>query len=303
MSSEESHYRHLLHDTPRIPRYLADAQNHLSSRQEVISTRISSFLHMPVCLEKAEICRKDLKTSDEHDSEIFSITNQSGQVLLYLNIPTTTVGRIAETLFGGEVREKPVLSGIAQAFCKQIAIAALIPDDTLAAFEEQQTNPPAIVEGEEQELLQDPFKEYSMHRLEEVPFEQHPVLEMQLKISLIEPPDLEFSLEFPRRYTDSISPPQGELEKTLLNCLEFPVTAIAAETKLPLGEIRSWKPGDEIQLPGAEISNIAAVVSMGKTKTTLAFGELGSEKSTKCLRLNKIASRQEADQNLQAIAV
>lgn len=274
-STEKPHLTRLLAHTPRMPNYLHGAADTIMARTEAASTAVSHFLRSPVRLDQAGIERRDPEPVEPGAGDIFDIIDLRGHVAMRISLSAATVASVTRSLFGGDVTERPVLSGIGLSFCCQIA-GALISDP-----------PKAVEDGEEPP---DPLEGYRIVKASADGIGTRPVLSLTMKFSLVQPPDLELVIDFPRDYTDNISSPDGELGERVLKVLSFPITAIAGQTRIPFGKIRSWKPGDVIQLPGAELSKMKLQVSTGHTVATLASGDLGAKDGMKSVRLNDISA-------------
>lgn len=283
-SSDDSHYAPLIGATPRMPDYLRPANEELKARTEAVTAAVSGFLHSPVRLAGFNFKRTEPVPLEPSADEVYDIISPSGDLAMRITMSAATVASVTRSLFGGEVTERPVLSGIALAFCRQVAAPLL----GLSAPEylEEDDEAPDLLEG------------YDVLKGEKDRLGTRPVVAVDLTLSLIQPPDLELKVEYPREYTDQQFAPGDHLGPALLQCLHFPITGVAGQTRIALGKIRSWKPGDEIQFPGCSISAMAMVVSTGRTKQTLAYGELGTEEGRKSVRLSTI--REVGDEDLVA---
>lgn len=261
------HYALLTAQTPRLPAYLAPATEIMTSRADAIASRVASFLHAPVRISDITARRTAATDISESTDEPFDILDETGSLAMRVTLSTTTVATVTRSLFGGEVTEKAVLAGVAQAFCQRIATAAL---------------------GHEADAEEMPEPDFTVRRADPEAIGTRPVLALDLNLALMNPPGIEILIEVPRPYTDRLSAPNGHLGDNALKTLSFPITAIAGRTRLPLREIMGWQKGSVIQLPGASIETVAAVVTAGPHKVTVAKGELGVHESRKSLRLNEI---------------
>ncbi|MEM9235018.1 MAG: hypothetical protein AAGA69_12370 [Pseudomonadota bacterium] len=279
MSDDEANFDRLLAETPRMPDYLCPAAEQLMERMEPVASSVSTFLQNPVRLGDASIRRQLPDRAEPGLGDVFDVVNDKGVICMRISLSAATVSSVTRSLFGGDVTEKPVLSGIGLAFCRQVASALVVAPDAPQQMDE---------DGEPI----GPLAGYDIIKADPDAIGARPVLTAKVALSLIQPPDLELVVEFPRTFTDRLSSPKGALGDGALKLLSFPITAVAGTTAVPFGEIRTWKVGDEIQLPGAEISNVAVRVSAGTKYETLAHGELGAEDGLKSIRLHTIGAKQ-----------
>ncbi|RFB04748.1 FliM/FliN family flagellar motor switch protein [Parvularcula marina] len=290
-SSEEGHLSRLTGPTPRMPQYLRGAADTMMSRTEVVAETVSHFLRNPVRLGDANVRRCDPKEIEDQAADMFDLVDHAGKITMRLGLSAATISSVTRSLFGGDVTEKPVLSGIGLSFCRQVA-ATLLSGKPAGASSG----------GDDDDDVEeaDPLEGYSIIKAEPGTIGHRPLLAMSMKLSLIQPPDLEITAFFPRGFSDKLSAPDRALGDALLQVLSFPITAIAGRTKVPFGEMRKWKAGDEIQLPGAELSKMQLMVSAGTKTETLAYGELGAADGAKSIRVNEIAAKPTAVINRQA---
>ena len=269
----DSHYARILEPTPRLPGYLKPAADKLAARAEPVAARVSAFLRCPVRLAQLDISRTLVRDSEAEKTsdEVFDVIGDNGQAHLRIHVSAATAATVTRSLFGGDVMEKPVLAGISQAFCQQIALAAL---DLVPAPGEDGT--PA------------PEPEVDLRKAEPGRVGTQPVLAIDLRYALVQPPDVEIRLEFPRAYTDRLSRPGGKLGNASLKTLHFPITAVVAQRKLPIKEIMGWEKGTVVQLPGASTETVSAMVSAGTQRILLGKGDLGAQDGTKCLRITEV---------------
>lgn len=264
-----------------MPNYLKAAAEIMEERAEPVAARVAAFLRSPIRIGDT-IVKRAIAEEPSGADESYDILDEAGKVCLRITLSAATAATVTRSLFGGDVTEKAVLGGIAQAFCQQIAIGAL----ALETIEDEN--------GESQ----DPH--VTLVKAEKDALGDRPILSTLIKIALVQPPDLEILLEAPRQYTDRLSSPKGHLGVAALKSLSFPVSAIAGTTKLPLHEIMRWQKGSVIQLPGSDTQSVSAVVTAGDNLVDLARGELGVTAGTKSLRLNEVGAAHVAPQTAMA---